>query len=174
MSHISTGVEYALHCLLFLADLPPDAAEASAKDLAELQGIPGEYVAKLFTKLNKAGLVTASEGVKGGFALARRPERITVRDVVDAVDGEKALFDCREVRARCAVFGDSTPSWATKGVCSIHSVMQAAEKAMRATLEAHTLADLAARTAAKAPASYTPAVIHWLEQRSAGRRTTRA
>src|SRR5476649_1034002 len=72
MSHISTGVEYALHCLLFLADLPADAPEASAKDLAELQGIPGEYAAKLFTKLNKAGLVAASEGVKGGFALARR------------------------------------------------------------------------------------------------------
>ncbi|WP_295998519.1 Rrf2 family transcriptional regulator [Rugamonas sp.] len=173
MSHISTGVEYALHCLLLLADLPPDAPEPSARDLAELQGIPAEYVAKLFTKLNKAGLVIAAEGVKGGFALARKPERISVRDVVDAVDGAKPLFDCREIRSRCAVFGDSPPAWASKGVCSIHAVMQAAEKAMRATLEAHTLADLAARTAAKAPASFAPAVVHWLDQRSAGRRAGR-
>jgi|SRR5471030_411292 len=174
MSHISTGVEYALHCLLFLADLPADAPEASAKDLAELQGIPGEYAAKLFTKLNKAGLVAASEGVKGGFALAKAPQHISVLDVVDAVDGEKSLFECREIRARCAVFGDTTPSWATKGVCSIHAVMLEAEKGMREALEKHTLADLAARTASKAPASYGPAVIRWLGNKSAGRRAGRA
>lgn len=173
MSHISTGVEYALHCLLFLADLPPDAPEASAKDLAELQGIPGEYVAKLFTKLNKAGLVIASEGVKGGFALALAPDQISVRDVVDAVDGAKPLFECREIRGRCAVFGDTTPAWASKGTCSIHAVMQAAEKSMRETLERHTLADLAERTAAKAPASYRPAVVHWLGERSSNRRSGR-
>src|SRR5471032_1316891 len=103
MSHISTGVEYALHCLLFLADLPADAPEASAKDLAELQGIPGEYAAKLFTKLNKAGLVAASEGVKGGFALAKAPQHISVLDVVDAVDGEKSLFNAAKSAraARC-------------------------------------------------------------------------
>lgn len=173
MSHISTGVEYALHCLLFLADLPEEAPGASAKDLAELQGIPGDFVAKLFTKLTKAGLVIASEGIKGGFALAKAPEKISVLAVVDAIDEAKPLFECREVRARCALFDDSPPTWATKGTCSIHAVMLAAEKSMRDTLRQHTLADLASRTAAKAPAGYTPAVVQWLGKRSNSRRSGR-
>lgn len=173
MSHISTGVEYALHCLLFLADLPAGSPEASAKDLAELQGIPPEYAAKLFTKLNKAGLVSASEGVRGGFALALPAAQISVQDVVDAVDGNKPLFECREIRSRCAIFDDNPPAWTTKGTCSIHAVMLEAEKNMREVLARHTLADLAARTRTKAPASYTPAVIQWLGDRSSSRRPGR-
>ena len=44
MSHISTGVEYALHCMLYLAEPPHGVREASVRDLAELQGVPAEYV----------------------------------------------------------------------------------------------------------------------------------
>ncbi|MGO4308203.1 MULTISPECIES: RrF2 family transcriptional regulator [unclassified Cupriavidus] len=170
MSHISTGVEYGLHCLLYLTRSQAAVEEASVRDLAELQGIPTDFLAKLFTKLAKAELVVATEGIKGGFKLARPADRITVHDVVVAIDGDKPLFDCREIRGRCAVFDHGTPTWATRGVCSIHSVMQIAEKAMRAELKQHTLADLAQRTIDKAPASYGPHVIQWLTDRAANRR----
>jgi Rrf2 family protein len=173
MSHISTGVEYALHCMLILASAPEGAAEPSAKDLAELQGIPAEYVAKLFTKLNKAGLVRATEGVRGGFALALAPQDISVLDVVDAIDGQKALFDCREIRQRCVLFEDSPPNWTITPPCSIHAVMMSAEQRMREALEQHTLADLASRTAAKTPPSYNQSIVHWLDTRAAGRRPGR-
>lgn len=174
MSHISTGVEYALHCMLFLADLPADAPGASAKDLAELQGIPADFVAKLMTKLTKAGLVTAAEGIKGGFTLGKPPADISVLAVVDAIDGQKALFDCREIRSRCALFEGSPPNWATKGVCSIHAVMLEAESSMRDALKHHTLADLGRRTAEKASATYAPAVVQWLNGRASNRRSSRA
>jgi Rrf2 family protein len=170
MSFISTGVEYGLHCLMYLADSSGGVREASVRDLAELQGVSGEYLAKLFTKLAKAGIVTATEGVRGGFALARGADRITVLEVVNAIDGDKALFDCREIRSRCAVFGESAPTWATRGVCSIHAVMQTAEKSMREELEKHTLADLVQRTMAKAPASFGKHVVNWLDDRAAARR----
>jgi Rrf2 family protein len=170
MSFISTGVEYGLHCLMYLAGSPAGVREASVRDLAELQGVSGEYLAKLFTKLAKAGLVTATEGVRGGFSLARTADHITVLDVVNAIDGDKPLFDCREIRTRCAVFDDSAPAWATRGVCSIHAVMQTAEKTMRDELEKHTLADLVHRTVTKAPTSYGHRVVTWLNERAAGRR----
>jgi Rrf2 family protein len=170
MSFISTGVEYGLHCLLYLTESPAGVKEASVRDLAELQGVPQDYLAKLFTKLAKAGLVVATEGVRGGFALARPAKAITVAQVVEAIDGEKALFDCREIRSRCAVFNDQAPEWATRGVCSIHGVMQAAENALREELQRHTLADLAHRTTAKAPASYGHHVVKWFAERSASRR----
>lgn len=174
MAHISTGVEYALHCLLFLAELPPEAPGASAKDLAELQGIPNDFVAKLFTKLTKAGLVRASEGIRGGFALARPADQISVLAVVDAIDEAKPLFECREIRQRCALFENNPPEWATCGTCSIHAVMLAAEQSMRETLKKHTLADLASRAADKAPDSYRPAVVQWLGTRASNRRGAKA
>jgi Rrf2 family protein len=115
MAHISSGVEYGLHCLLYLTESAPGAREASVRDMAELQRVPLDYLAKLFTKLHKAGIVSATEGAKGGFTLARAAAEISVLDVVTAIDGDKALFECRDVREQCAVFGDEPPAWATSG-----------------------------------------------------------
>lgn len=172
-SFISTGVEYGLHCLLFLAGTSAGVREASVRDLAEMQGVPVDYAAKLFTRLAKAGLVASTEGVRGGFALARPAHQISVHDVVAAIDGDKSLFDCREVRAQCALFDDPAPAWATRGTCSIHAVMQAAERAMREELKQHTLADLASRVNAKAPASHGRHVVEWFSDRSSNRRGDR-
>nr|WP_068432843.1 Rrf2 family transcriptional regulator [Magnetospirillum sp. XM-1]CUW39026.1 Putative BadM/Rrf2 family transcriptional regulator\ len=173
MAFISTGVEYGLHCLLYLADPAGRTSSPSVRDLAELQGVPAEYLAKLFTKLSKAGLVVATEGVRGGFALARRPEDISFQDVILAIDGDKSLFECREIRDRCAVFDAEKPAWASKGLCSIHSIMLMAEKRMRDELAAHSLAGLAAQVAAKAPADFGHQIAAWLDERSANRRPDR-
>lgn len=78
MSQISTGVEYSLHCLLYLTHSQSAVEEASVRDLAELQGVPHDFLAKLFTKLAKAKLVVATEGIKGGFRLARQIGRAHV------------------------------------------------------------------------------------------------
>ena len=67
MSLYSAGVEYGIHCLVFLVGSSGDTREASVRDLAELQGVPQDYLAKIFTKLAKAKLVVATEGVRGGF-----------------------------------------------------------------------------------------------------------
>ena len=165
MSHISVGVEYALHCLLYLTGPPNGVAVASVRDLADLQGLPIDFVAKLFTKLRKAGLTTSTEGKGGGFRLAKSPSSISVLDVVSAIDGDKPLFDCREIRAQCAIFDGRPPSWATDSVCSIHAVMLDAEKRMREALASQTLAKLAARTEAKVPRAFGASVVHWIASR---------
>lgn len=112
MAYIGTGVEYALHCLLWL--VAPLEQRPSSRDLAEIQGVPPAFVAKIFPKLEKAGIVEASGGIRGGYRLARAPEDISVLDVVDAVEGRKALFDCQEVRGRCALFDNKPPKWANR------------------------------------------------------------
>ena len=95
MAHLGTGIEYALHCLLWIAQ--PLPKPPSSRELAALQGAPAPFVAKIFGKLEKAGLVAASAGIRGGYRLARAPEDITVLDVVDAVEGRKNLFDCQTI-----------------------------------------------------------------------------
>lgn len=167
MSHISVGVEYGLHCLLYISGPPIGVTEASVRDMAELQGLSVEFVAKLFTKLRRAGLTEATEGKNGGFRLARPADQISVLDVVHAIDGARSLFECREIRDRCAVFEGHAPRWATAGVCSIHAVMLEAEKRMREVLSSETLADLAGRVDIKAPRSYGAKIVHWIEDRRA-------
>lgn len=169
MSHISAGVEYALHCLLFIADPKGDVAEASVRDLSELQGVPFDYVAKLFTKLHKARLIIATEGAKGGIRLAKSAHEITVLDVVDAIDGRKKLFDCKEIRNRCAVFEDSPPSWASAGMCAIHALMVEADDKMRDVLAGQTLAGLASQFGRKAPPEFSQQVNRWLGDRGSRR-----
>jgi Rrf2 family protein len=178
VSYISNAVEYALHCMLYLVETNASSTGVSTRDLADLQGISPEYLAKIFTKLHEAGLVVGTEGARGGFALARAAEKISVLDVVVAIDGRKPLFDCKEIRLGCAVFGDTAPRWASKGVCSIHAVMLEAEARMRTVLASHTLARISARVAAKAPASFATDVSDWLARRPASQlrhtRKTRA
>ena len=169
MSFISVGVEYALHCLLFLVPPSGGSKEANVRDLALLQGVSVEYLAKLFTKLSRAGVVVATEGAGGGFALARPAKEISVLDVVLAIDGPKPLFECREIRARCAVFGSKAPSWATSGFCSIHAIMLAAEDRMRDELSSHTLASLVSQVADKAPRTFGVQIEKWFDSRKLNR-----
>jgi Rrf2 family protein len=163
MAHLTVSVEYGVHSLLWLAG--SGEAPLSSRDLAEFQGISHSFLAKIFPKLEKAGLVRASEGVHGGYLLARAPEDITVLQIVDAIEGQKPLFDCQEIRGRCAVFGSTPPAWATKGVCSIHAVMLRAEKAMRDTLAATSLHDISNAVGGKAPPDFANEVQGWLGDR---------
>ncbi|MGQ9365093.1 RrF2 family transcriptional regulator [Azospirillum sp. ST 5-10] len=172
MAHITASVEYGLHCLLWL--IASGDTPLSSRDLAELQGLSPSFLAKIFPKLEKAGIVAASEGVRGGYRLAKAPEDITFLDVVDAIEGDKPLFDCQEIRGRCAVFGERPPSWATSGVCAVHAVMLRAEKAMRATLAQETLADVADRFGRKAPPEFAGAVGDWIEGRIGARASARS
>ncbi|MET4201682.1 Rrf2 family transcriptional regulator [Bradyrhizobium sp. LA6.12] len=166
MAHITTGVEYGLHCLLYLVEPLDESQPASVRALAELQGVSVEYVAKLFTKLQKAGLVVATEGARGGFRLARPARSISVLDVITAIDGEKPIFECRDIRAQCAVFGGKRPAWSTRGVCSIHAIMLEADARMRKVLASRTVADIASMVTKKVPAEYMQKLEKWFEERA--------
>ncbi|MFP6734765.1 MAG: Rrf2 family transcriptional regulator [Rhodospirillales bacterium] len=170
MALYGTSVEYGLHCLLHLSDAP-DRAPPSAKDLAEYQGISPSFVAKLFTKLEKAGLVISAEGVRGGFRLARSKGDISVLQVVDALEGGQPLFKCREIRGNCILYGGKPPDRVTSSVCQIHALMQEAELKMRGVLAARSLADLDKSVGRVVPAQIKQASRDWFDSRAQARRT---
>jgi Rrf2 family protein len=165
MSLYSAGVEYGIHCLIFLVGNRGDTREASVRDLAELQGVPLDYLAKIFTKLAKAQLVVATEGVRGGFKLARPSDEITLLDIVNAIDGRKLIFDCREIRGRCALFEGTAPEWALDGPCSVHGAMMNAQKRMEEALSQQTILDLSRKVGRKAPAEFGEQVENWMNER---------
>lgn len=110
----------------------PDARLSAAR-VAEVTAIPLPTVAKLMGTLARAGLLTASRGVAGGFSLARVPTMISVAAIVEAVDGPIALTNCQtELVHECAI----------EGHCSVRGHWAPINRAVRAALEAVTLADL--------------------------------
>jgi Rrf2 family protein len=171
MSLYGAGVEYGLHCLLYLVD-PPEGVRPSSRELAEFQGVSPAYIAKLFTELEKAGLVSASEGVSGGFGLARSPSAITVLDVADALEGGKPLFTCREVRDRCVLNDSNKAKPSERGVCAIHAVMLEGERRMREALAETSLADIADTVAGKQSQRAVAARRQWFEDRARSRRAS--
>ncbi|GBQ47891.1 MULTISPECIES: Rrf2 family transcriptional regulator [Komagataeibacter] len=170
MALYGARTEYILHSLLWLVDNPEPV---SSLDLAELQDIPAAFIAKLLPKLEKAGLLTAVEGLRGGYKLGRTAEEISVLAVVDAVEGPKDLFNCQEIRGRCALFDQRPPEWATQGVCEIHGVMLRAEQAMRRELAQISLADLARSVRDKAPSPFLGEAQSWFDERIQTRRTSK-
>ena len=171
MSLYGASVEYGLHCLLYLVD-PPDGVRPSSRDLAEFQGVSPALIAKLLTQLEKVGIVTASEGVNGGFGLARSASSISVLDVVDALERGKPLFQCREIRNRCVLNDSSKAKISNRGVCAIHAVMLEGERRMRGALAETSLADIADEVAGKHSDRLVAARRRWFEDRARSRRTS--
>ena len=99
---ISVGVEYALHCLIYLA-IPTTSRSIGIKEMAAFQGISETYLSKIFMKLRKKGLVSAVPGVKGGYRLSREADEITFWDVVEAIEGPHYRFQCAEIRQHMAI-----------------------------------------------------------------------
>ncbi|PGS56319.1 Rrf2 family transcriptional regulator [Bacillus sp. AFS041924] len=132
----SVGVEYALHCLVYLIDNPEDSP-IGIKELSFFQGVSDTYLSKIFSKLSKAGIVSSVPGVKGGFKLAKSPEEISFWDVIEAVEGSKPIFQCKNIKDNGYLYREKgcTPS----ATCTINLVMLSAEEKMHEYLRSKTL-----------------------------------
>ena len=97
---LTRATNYALRALASLARA--DGPEkADLRSLSDELGAPSAFLGKTLQALAKAGLVSGSRGVKGGYRLARRPEEIPVRDIVEAVEGGVQLATCTAPEAKC-------------------------------------------------------------------------
>lgn len=135
----SVGVEYALHCLLYMVNIE-EGKSVGIRDLATFQGISESYLSKVYARLSKAGIIKSMPGVKGGYALARSPEEITFWDVIEAIEGSESFFRCAEIRQNNILLDkDNLPDTHTKCPCLIKVVMLEAENEMKKYLSNKTL-----------------------------------
>ncbi|HMN12219.1 MAG TPA: Rrf2 family transcriptional regulator [Bellilinea sp.] len=104
---ITRQADYALRATLYLARLEP-GERASTSKIAEVQQIPASFLAKIISQLSIAGLINTTRGARGGVALAKSLDKISMLDVVEAIDGPILLNDCTDPTYHC-VFGDDCP-----------------------------------------------------------------
>ena len=137
-------------------DVAPEAAEpVSLNALAEAENLPLSYLEHLVAKLRQAGLVSSVRGAHGGYRLARRPDEITMHDVVVALEGPIAPMECfhqtPEGRVLCSHESDGNDACATKLLWT--RVQGGVTKALAGT----TLTELVEFSASDRPLAVQPA-----------------
>jgi Rrf2 family protein len=89
---ISQTAEYALRAAVVLGSQPD--RPLTTQEIAKASRVPAGYLSKVLQSLGKAGLVEARRGLRGGYALSRPLDELTVYDVVNAVDPLNRIHHC--------------------------------------------------------------------------------
>ena len=158
----SVGVEYAMHSLFYLVDLP-ERKTVGIREIAKLHGITETYLSKIFAKLRKAGIVRSVAGVKGGYELARKADDVSFWDVIEAIEGTSHLFRCAEIRKK-NIFVSDPRIFSDKSPCLIKVVMHEAEDLMRDKLRKRSLRWLHEQVHKGFSAEKKKAIVNWSKE----------
>jgi len=147
---LTRGGEYGIRGVLYLAQ-QDDGKVSMLSAIAKTQDVPPRFLAKIFQALAKAGVVKSHRGAKGGFSLARPAAEISVREVIEAVEGPVHLNACLAGVGECA----------RDQICPLHGVWGEAQEKMMSVLATSNFADLArtAVTLAGANGNGRPALV---------------
>ncbi len=135
---LSTKSRYGLRALFDMAynagNLP-----IQVKEISRRQDISPRYLEQIFQSFKKAGILKSKKGPQGGYFLAKRPEEITVRDIIEAAEGDILLVNCT-----CQ---DKTeePACAFDGSCVTQTVWTEAAKLLNDYYSSLTLKTLCER-----------------------------
>jgi Rrf2 family transcriptional regulator, nitric oxide-sensitive transcriptional repressor len=125
----SSTAEYALRAAAFLAQQPEGLTSSQA--ISEATKVPRGYLSKILNDLVNAGIIDSRRGPRGGFTLSRPATKITVLDVVNAVDRIHRILECplglKEHKRR---------------LCPLHRRMDEAIALVEQTLGRSTLAEM--------------------------------
>jgi Rrf2 family transcriptional regulator, iron-sulfur cluster assembly transcription factor len=132
MLELTRKGDYAIRGMLYLARQPQNKVSLIS-EIAAAARVPQSFLSKIFQNFNKIGLVRSTRGVGGGFTLGRPAARITLFEIVEAVEGP--------IRPNLCVLADHACSF--KGSCKVHPVWMKLRGDIKKTLSGVTLKDLA-------------------------------
>lgn len=101
MKITSRATDYALLLVMYLAALPPDQS-ASARQVAQYHKLSLRFLANIANKLSIARLVISHRGVGGGMKLVKPGNKISLREVIEAVDGPIQTMFCQNTHELCS------------------------------------------------------------------------
>jgi Rrf2 family protein len=139
----SRECEYALKGLAALATETGNRP-LMLSEIASREDLPQSFLSKIFQKLLRHGLVVSSRGIQRGYTLARDPQAIPLRSIIEAIEGPDLFDRCVFAHANC---GDENP-------CLVHLAWREVRPQVQAVFERTSLRDLVdARAAASSPAA---------------------
>ena len=141
---ISTRTRYGVRLMFELA-LFNGVKGISLKDIASNEGISEKYLSQIIIPLKARGLIISFRGPYGGYALARDPSEISLREIVEILEGGLSILDCLNNSSLC--------KRSTK--CPTRGVWELLNSKIIQTLEAVTLRDLVEESLNKPRDSFT-------------------
>jgi Rrf2 family protein len=129
---ITKKAEYAISTLAELANLEP-GTQITTREIAQRRNIPANLIVQLVSSLREAGWVTSTRGPGGGITLARNPEEINLRQVIELYDGPIGITRCLLQDGPCH----------NQVECSLRGVWAEAQSKMLEVLERVTIKELA-------------------------------
>lgn len=124
---ISKKSQYGLRAMVYLAKHSSEDKVCPIKEISKKENIPFDYLEKIISELEKAGLVKAKKGVQGGYFLAKEPEKITSGEVVRVLESTVPVSCAGCEMAR---------------ICSTKNVWNKVQNSLDSTLDSMTLKDL--------------------------------
>jgi Rrf2 family protein len=130
---ITRETDYAIRCVYYLAC--KGGGVTMVDEIARKMYSPKSFLAKILQKLARADIVKSYRGVKGGFALAKRPRDISLLDVIEAVQGPVVMNICALDKKMCRF----------SNTCAIHPVWVDVRQQVEKLLKKRTFASFQCR-----------------------------
>ncbi len=125
--HMTLEADYAVR----IVDRLADGRKRDARSLSDETHVPPRFALKILRKLVAGGIVQSYKGAHGGYQLARPPENITLREVIEAVEGPYMISRCQQDAYCC----DNTS-------CRFHEIYGEISRLVREKLDSYTFAAL--------------------------------
>ncbi|WP_234125003.1 RrF2 family transcriptional regulator [Clostridium hydrogenum] len=130
---ITQEADYSLRVVLYLSKIGYDE-KVDAGTIAEHEHLPLRFLLKLLRKLIKSEIVKSYRGVKGGYALNKYPKDITLKDVIEAIDGPIYVNRCLLDPSYCNA--------KKSNICEIHCALSTVQNSLVNNLEKINFEDL--------------------------------
>lgn len=134
MMRLSREADYGLLALMYIAE-KPGGQLVDRREIAAHYNIPPDFLAKVLRKLSRGGLIRSFRGTGGGYLLAREAGRISLADVVEAVEGGVSLVECQRDRCLCP----------QEAACTVQTALDEVRAEIRDVLGSVSLQDIRRR-----------------------------
>ncbi len=131
---ITRECDYAIRIMLMLAGLKDDII-VDAGTISETQCVPKQFTLKILRELMAAGFVKSYKGAYGGYCMEKPADKVTLCDVITAIDGKIAVNECLECGHECNRVTD-------KETCPVHRQMKGLNSFIVEKLSGITFASL--------------------------------
>ncbi len=135
---LSTKSRYGLRALFDMA-YNSGTLPSQIKDISRRQEISPRYLEQIFQSFKKAGILKSKRGPQGGYILARKPDQITVREILEAAEGDTLLVECNAKKKK------KKEDCHFDGSCVTQTVWQEASEKLNELFSAMTLKTLCER-----------------------------
>lgn len=91
---LSNSCKYGIRAVIYLASRYPEKSNIGIKEISKDLGLPTPFLAKILQQLAKHRILNSTKGPNGGFSMLKKPESITLLDIVKIIDGEDLFRNC--------------------------------------------------------------------------------